>query len=251
MQWFIFHTSSNKTSCENSCRCNPYHWSCKAKPELPAHWVFDVSAVSSRCWNVSPPACRAEESPAPMRAAHNRLSTLVMLSLLPSQLFVFRSSWITFFLSAVSQTLKQEISMQPGIHTHTRTHTHSVTFPTLTHNVILLKAWICVLSCMSCYRWIKKPQDKGNTVFSRVPVSDFLKSHLSEGFKCLRAPVLTVTLQSVFAVNLQTLVLKKLWVHCSLQRFKASRYLWMYLQMNHFCVWNFNNTICMLQLLTW
>lgn len=30
VQWFIFHTSSNKTSCENSCSCNPYHWSCKA-----------------------------------------------------------------------------------------------------------------------------------------------------------------------------------------------------------------------------
>lgn len=83
VQWFIFHTSSNKTSCENSCRCNPYHWSRKAKPELPAHWVFDVSAVSSCRWNASPPACRAEESPAPLKAAHNRLSTLVMLSLLP------------------------------------------------------------------------------------------------------------------------------------------------------------------------
>lgn len=28
--WFIFHTSSNRTSCENSCRCNLYHWSCEA-----------------------------------------------------------------------------------------------------------------------------------------------------------------------------------------------------------------------------
>lgn len=115
VHWFIFHTSSNKTSCENSCRCNPYHWSCKAKPKLPARWVFDVSAVSSRCWNASPPACGAEESPALLKPTYNRLSTLVMLSLLPLQLFVFRSLWITVFLSALAQTHTQTISMWASI----------------------------------------------------------------------------------------------------------------------------------------
>lgn len=44
-----------------------------------------------------PPACRAEESPAPPKPTHNRLSTLVMPSPLPLQLFVFRSSWISLF----------------------------------------------------------------------------------------------------------------------------------------------------------
>lgn len=68
------------------------------RSQSPQLTFFDVP-VSPRCWNASPPpnACRAEESPAPLKSTHNRLSTLVMLGPLPLQLFVFRSFFSSVF----------------------------------------------------------------------------------------------------------------------------------------------------------
>lgn len=155
--WFIFHTSSNKTSCENSCRCNPYHWSKKGV----ARCVFDVPVVSPCCWNASPPnppARGPEGSPASLRdPTDNRLSTLVMLVLLPLQLFVFRAPWISIIwlhFFTLAQTRRIHVGVPPHtficIYRTLRVQTHSL------KNATPLKAWICVWKHTSCIRWMKK-----------------------------------------------------------------------------------------------
>lgn len=83
------------------------------------------------------------------------------------------------FLTALvhARTNTQIASIHARIPTHTFSNIYHIHTNTLTHIVLFLKAWICVLTCISCIRWINKKHKIKVMLFSQPGelVSDLWK----------------------------------------------------------------------------
>lgn len=155
--WFIFHTSSNKTAVTTAVAVTPITDLIRRSQNPQLTFLMFLSLHAAE---MPPPPhppthlCRAEESPAPLKSTHNRLSTLVMPGPLPLQPFVFRS----FFFKSVflhffhTHTHKQQAT---SVHASSPAHTcptHAHTEEQLAHaetyararGLFLLQVWLSV-----------------------------------------------------------------------------------------------------------